>query len=278
MKQKNNLRVLSLGAGVQSSALALMIEKGEVPMIDAAIFADVKGEPKAVYEWLQYLKTQITKFPIHTVTWRDLKQDIKDASEGKHKAFTAPFFTKNIKTGKKRMLRRQCTSMYKILPVIQKVRELIGLEKGEKRKKGTKVEMLMGISKDEIVRMRTNPIKYIKNVYPLVEKEMRRSDCLNWMKDNGYSKPPRSACWFCPYNSKDRWIDLKKNYPNYFTKAIELDERIRNYKGSYNTINDTAKLFLHSRKKPLKDIDLENKNPDQMEFSELDECEGVCFI
>jgi hypothetical protein len=29
----NNLRILSLGAGVQSSALALMIEKGEVPMV-----------------------------------------------------------------------------------------------------------------------------------------------------------------------------------------------------------------------------------------------------
>tara|TARA_Y100000004_G_scaffold56621_1_gene62990 strand:- start:841 stop:966 length:126 start_codon:yes stop_codon:yes gene_type:complete len=32
-----NLRVLSLGAGVQSSTLALMIEKGEIPMVDCAI-------------------------------------------------------------------------------------------------------------------------------------------------------------------------------------------------------------------------------------------------
>jgi hypothetical protein len=28
---RNNLRILSLGAGVQSSTLALMIEKGQVP-------------------------------------------------------------------------------------------------------------------------------------------------------------------------------------------------------------------------------------------------------
>ena len=52
----NKLRILSLGAGVQSSTLALMIEKGEIPMVDAAIFADVKGEPKAVTDWLEYLK------------------------------------------------------------------------------------------------------------------------------------------------------------------------------------------------------------------------------
>ena len=35
------LRILSLGAGVQSSALAMLIEQGKVPMVDAAIFADV---------------------------------------------------------------------------------------------------------------------------------------------------------------------------------------------------------------------------------------------
>ena len=53
------LRILSLGAGVQSSTLALMIEKGQVPMVDAAVFSDTFGEPKAVYEWLEWLKKKI---------------------------------------------------------------------------------------------------------------------------------------------------------------------------------------------------------------------------
>ena len=50
------VRVLSLGAGVQSSTLALMIEHGEVPMVDCAIFADTGDEPKEVYKWLDFLK------------------------------------------------------------------------------------------------------------------------------------------------------------------------------------------------------------------------------
>jgi hypothetical protein len=54
------LRILSLGAGVQSSTLALIIEKGEIPMVDAGIFADVKGEPQAVYDWLNYLNYKIS--------------------------------------------------------------------------------------------------------------------------------------------------------------------------------------------------------------------------
>ena len=39
-----NLRILSLGAGVQSSTVALMIEKGEIPMVDCAIFSDTQDE------------------------------------------------------------------------------------------------------------------------------------------------------------------------------------------------------------------------------------------
>jgi len=269
MKQKNNLRVLSLGAGVQSTTLALMIEHKLIKPIDFAVFADTKHETDDTYKHLEFLIKKCS-FPIKIVCAGDLLEDTFK------KNIDIPFHI--MDQGKGAIIRRQCTNTYKIKPVYQEIRKALKLKKGERIKKGISVDLLMGISLDEIVRTKTNPIKWFKNTYPLIDVKMRRSDCKKWLQDNDYIIPPRSACWFCPYNSKDRWIDLKKNYPNYFTKAIELDERIRNYKGSYNTINDTAKLFLHSRKKPLKDIDFENKNPDQMEFSELDECEGVCFI
>ena len=71
---KNNLRILSLGAGVQSSTLALMIEKGEIPMVDAAIFADTMGEPKAVYDWLNWLEKQLS-YPVYKVSFGNLKED-----------------------------------------------------------------------------------------------------------------------------------------------------------------------------------------------------------
>jgi len=64
-------RFLSLGAGVQSSTLALMIEKGQVPMVKAGIFADTGAEPEAVYKWFDWLKTQVS-FPIYKVKIGDL--------------------------------------------------------------------------------------------------------------------------------------------------------------------------------------------------------------
>ena len=50
------LRVLALGAGVQSTALALMMHAGEIPAPDFALFADTQGEPRGVYEHLKRLK------------------------------------------------------------------------------------------------------------------------------------------------------------------------------------------------------------------------------
>jgi len=276
----NNLRILSLGAGVQSSTLALMIEKGEIPMIDAAIFADVKGEPKAVYDWLNYLKTQVTKYPIYVVTWRDLKQDILDAAKGEYKAFTAPFFTKNIETGKKGMLRRQCTADYKIKPVVQKIRELLGLERGEKRKKGTKVDLLMGISKDEIVRMKRNPLKYINNVYPLVEKDLYRADCLQWMEKNNYPKPPRSACTFCPFHSMAEWREIKKNKEEWeevvaMDKAIRSQERFKEKNAGSDSLKD--ELYLHRKCIPIDEINFDEEDAQaDLFYGMANECEGMC--
>ena len=276
------LRILSLGAGVQSSTLALMIEHGELPPIDAAIFADVKGEPKKVYEWLEYLKTKITSYPIHIVSWRDLKQDILDAAKGEYKAFTAPFYTKNTVTGKKGLLRRQCTNSYKVQPVIQEIRRLLGLKKGEKRKAGTQVELLMGISKDEIVRMRKNQLNYINNVYPLVDKNMTRKDCIEWMEDNFYPTPPRSACTFCPYHSNKEWLDIKNGDPEEWKEVVAMDRAIRNQERFKEKNKDQEvidEIFLHRSCKPIDEVDFENeKNKDQLdfEFGILNECEGMC--
>ena len=53
------MKILSLGAGVQSSTLALMAEHGEIEKPDCAIFADTQSEPEEVMEWLGYLETKL---------------------------------------------------------------------------------------------------------------------------------------------------------------------------------------------------------------------------
>ena len=61
------LTILSLGAGVQSSTLALLAAAGEItPIPDCAIFSDTGAEPASVYKYLDYLE-KLLPFPVHRV-------------------------------------------------------------------------------------------------------------------------------------------------------------------------------------------------------------------
>src|SRR4051794_37218529 len=79
------LRILSLGAGVQSTTVLLLALCGEFPhRLDCAIFADTGWEPKGVYEHLQWLEGKAKEggIPVHRVSAGNLKQDLLDAVAG----------------------------------------------------------------------------------------------------------------------------------------------------------------------------------------------------
>jgi len=267
------LRLLSLGAGVQSTTLALMIEQGEIPMVDGAIFADTGAEPKQVYDHLNWLEKQLS-YPLHRVQWRNLKEDVMAAAVGEYKGFTAPFYTLSD-TGKKGILMRQCTADYKIKPVVKKTRELMGYSKGQRvNLKEWRVENIMGISTDEMQRMKPNRLKYITNVYPLVDKDITRMHCFEWMKKNNYPEPPRSACTFCPYHSSEEWSKIKRNKEEW-DEVVKIDYMIRDTDKFKDKINMKSKMFLHNSCVPIDQIDF-NKDDDQFKFDFMDECEGMC--
>ena len=269
------LRILSLGAGVQSSALAMLIEQGKVPMVDAAIFADVGAEPKEVIEWLDWLKTKIS-YPLFVVQDRNLKEDLINVTLGKYHKIKIPFFTLDEK-GKKGMNRRQCTADYKIQPVTQKIRQLLGLAKGEKRKAGTEVELLMGISTDEVQRMKTNQIKYFYNVYPLIDMGWNRAKCISWFEENYNKTPPRSACTFCPFHSNEEWKRVKSNKEEW-DKVVALEKSFHNNKETVSKTGMKDTMFLHRKCIPIDEIDFdEDKNKDQLDMFN-NECEGMCGV
>lgn len=259
--------VLSLGAGVQSSALALMAAKGEIgPMPDIALFADTGYEPAQVYRWLDWLEKQLP-FPIKRVTRGNLYHDELAGNKNR-----VPYFVKNER-GEIGLGKRQCTADYKIKPIEQYVRKnVLGLKPKQHAPKYHIVDMWMGISLDEIQRCKipfTN--KWQRNVYPLIENKLTRGHCLEWMQKNNYPSPPRSACLCCPFHSDKEWLRIKNGPNDEWQNVIRFDKEIR----KKNNLNGTP--FLHKSGKPLDEIDFITPES-QGQLSFLDECEGVCGI
>ena len=267
------ITVLSLGAGVQSSTLALMAAKGDItPMPDVAVFADTGYEPKAVYDWLDWLEKELP-YPVEKVTRGNLRDDQIHTALRSKRGAALPYFTLNKKTNDIGMLNRQCTLEYKINPVNKYIRsELLGLKPRQRAPKEHVLDLWYGISFDEIQRMKVPFVEpWRRNVYPLVERQMRRGQCLEWMEKNKYPKPPRSACLCCPFHSEAEWLDIKNGDPEEWKDVVEFDNAIRKLGG------DRGDLFLHRSCQPLEEVDfftLENAG----QMSLLDECEGMCGV
>lgn len=256
------MRVLSLGAGVQSSTLLLMAVHGELP-IDRAIFADTQDEPKAVYDWLGglVLAAGNAGIPVDIVTAGNLRED--SLSKPGWLA-SMPLHIVGI-DGSPAMLSRKCTNGYKIRPIQRRLREL-----GATAKKP--VDLLIGISRDEAHRMRPARVKYVNHVFPLVERFMSRQDCIAWLKRHGYAEPPKSSCVICPFRSDRGWRQMRDQAPDDWATAVEFDQQVRHVA----QMKRPTEAYLHRSLLPLPMVDLSTKaeRAGQMDLFEAGECDG----
>jgi hypothetical protein len=261
------LRVISLGAGVQSTTLALMAAAGEIgPMPDCAIFADTGWEPRAVYEHLDRLEKALP-FPVHRVSAGNIRDDIVRNKNSTGQRFASvPWFTKNGG-----LARRQCTREYKVEPLEKKQRGLLGYAP-RKRIPPNSAEIWIGISMDEAIRMKPARNGWQTNRWPLIERQISRRDCQEWLKAHGW-EAPKSACVGCPFHNDAQWRELRNRYPEEWDDAVKVDVALRNG-GSANGFRH--QLFMHRSLVPLSQVDLrthaELGQPDLF----LNECEGMC--
>lgn len=264
------LRVLSLGGGVQSTTLYLMAATGEIsPPTDYAIFADTGWEPKAVYAHLEALEARGWPIPIRRVQKGNIREDVLRSIEGRRFA-TMPFHVRNP-TGDSGLLRRQCTREYKVEPITREIRDLLGL-RPRQRVQGY-VEQWFGISLDEAIRMRDSRYPWIRNRYPLIERRMRRQDCVAWLERRGFPIPLKSSCVACPYHDNAAWKAMRDLRPDEWKEAVEFDEKIR--RGLRGV---ECEAYVHRQLVPLSAARLEAKAEQQMDLVFGEECEGLCGV
>lgn len=266
------IRVLSFGAGVQSSTLLRMMINGEIQPVTHAVFSDTGWEPKAVYAHLEVMRGEAERAGIefHVVSRGNIRADALDIT---HRFASMPVHVVN-KSGKPALGRRQCTSEYKLKPLVDKQRTLACLQPGQ-RCKDHRITSIIGISWDEMQRMKEPLFPWIVNEYPLVERRMTRADCLDWNERNGYPVPPRSSCVGCPFHSNAEWRAIRDS-PEDWADAVAFDEAIRQEPVASRMFEGQA--YLHFARRPLSEVDIRSLE-EQGQGNLFDmECEGMCGL
>lgn len=239
--------VWSYGGGVQSAAIAVLILQNRLLRPDLIVMADTTREKSATWQYLnEVVQPQLSKI--------DLKVEvIKEADSYALEENGKLLLPVYLKDGGK--LRNFCSHRWK--------RDVI--HRWLKKRKIERCEMWLGISWDEIERMKISQRKWVRYVYPLIEMvRMRREECIRLVEDFGWPTPPKSSCYMRPNASLDEWIRMKKEHPEDFIKALNIEAEIR---------QKWPDVYLHKKLSPLSSL--------KEDFSDKEEskpCDGgFCF-
>jgi hypothetical protein len=236
----------SYGGGVQSRALLHLAIGGHIARPDVAIFADTHQEPEDVYRAVAVdaAAARAAGIDFRAISYGDL------ANPPRAGVYT-PLFTVNLEIGKKGQLIRTCTERFKIGPIRRELRAM----------GARSAEMWLGISTDEIQRLKPSNAKWIENRFPLIDANMSRNDCLAFLSSIGI-EATRSACTFCPYKGREEWTRLS---PTDLASAIAYDESIRHSRPGFLS-------YCHGSRTPLREA-----VPLALVSAETDECSGTCW-
>ena len=196
------MRVLSLGAGVQSTAVLLLARAGDIAPFDRIVFADTGDEPAAVYDHLDRLRALTA---IDIVTAGRLSDTV-----------ASTFVPVPLYDGWGGMGRRQCTYQYKLRPIRRHLHAM-----------ADRVDLAVCISTDELERAKHASVKWCRNVFPLLELGWSRARCLEYLATAWPYPVPRSACVYCPLHSDREWLELREHQPADWAAAVAFDQSAR---------------------------------------------------
>lgn len=267
------MKILSLGSGMQSSALLLMsivnkvileglpcddyfgqlVYHPEVPVYDAVVFCDLGLEPAWVYKQTEYLREKCNKYGMAFYILKSPLYESYLEKFGKERVVSIPFWSID-ENGKKGKMLRNCTLENKIELIQKFVRyNLLSYRKHQRTKpEDLKAhEMHLGFSKEEEHRCKPNPHKMFVNKFPLCEMGLTRADNYAYMADHWNFITKASACCFCPFHTNYFFSYIKDNHPSEYEKTVEFDELLEREQ-PHTKIR--SQLFISKSRKRIKDL------------------------
>jgi len=224
--------VWSCGGGVQSTAIAALICQGRLPHPDYSLMIDVGRERTSTWEYVN--NHLIPNLARYGVTLQILKTiDYCDTTLFSGTCFLLPAI--RYRDGVRQKMTTMCNQRWKV-----NVQRSYMLEQGVES-----YENWIGISTDEARRARVSTIRQIRTMYPLIDMGLSRYGCLDLIKQMGWAIPPHTACWCCPNQSKEEWVEMRIGYPEDWRKVVELEREVR---------KKDPEIYFHSSCRPLEDV------------------------
>jgi hypothetical protein len=263
MTKENRHLVWSSGGGVQSTAIAVLIAKGEIPTPECVVMADTGREASETWEYnrlhvaplMASVGLEVEVAP-HSLSKYDLYS--KDLCMiPAYVFYGGEAFGHPEKFGR---LPTFCSGEWKRDVVL---RYLSGKGYGPKKP----IRQYMGFSTDEARRAKGGRRKWAEWTYPLIELGMNRHDCVDVVLKAGLPTPPRSSCWMCPHRKNAEWRRLRESYKDEWEMACKLDEEIRQRDPKHG-------VFLHRDRKPLRECNIDLDGAACGESCES----GLCFV
>ena len=260
--------------------MCLLAERGTLDTKpDYAIFADTRWEPQSVYDNIEWLQSQVSFPIIKTSNGRSLRDDVINGVNAQGQPWlTLPVYLADVDGQSEGINWRQCTKNYKLDPIRKAVQKLLGFKPRQILSAETTVEMWLGITTDEAIRVKSSRNWWIRHRYPLVDDfPMTRDDCKEWF-DNEYPERrlTRSACIGCPFRSSSSWLDIKLNEPKLFEEVVAIDAMLRSREHNSGRMF-RKQAYLHHRRIPLAKA-LEHDSEESEVNGFINECEGHCGL
>ena len=131
----------------------------------------------------------------------------------------------------------------------------------------------IGISTDEWHRVGAGREEaWERRVYPLIDLDLDRAQCMQIIRKAGLPVPPKSSCYFCPFHKLSVFQEMRRDRPVVFDEAAAV-ERVVSDK---QTAIGKAPLFLTRYGCPLPEAVTVAQDPLDFGGAECDE--GYCFV
>jgi hypothetical protein len=195
--------ILSFGCGVNTAALMVRLVERHLPF-DEAVFADTGAELPETYSYLNIARNYLGDHGIPLVIVKSRVGTLYDTCKRR----------KVIPSG----IWRWSTRDYKVTPIHRYYRSL-----------DAQIFEYLGIAYDEVSRMKRSREPYITSLFPLVDERLGRADCVRIIERAGLPVPVKSGCYFCPFNSLDRWAELYRAHPELYQRAVALEEGSKHF-------------------------------------------------